>query len=206
MDPRLQLLITVSVRALATPQVYGGNGSQIIAPVDKVIAAAILRNAAPWPEAAAHYATLDAAALEAALRASPLVSDPTDAAQEAYFSALAGRLCFDRAARAAPGGCPIRVAYTAMHGVGAPFAARSFAAFGLPPFDATPEQCVPDPEFPTVAFPNPGERWGRGGARRARGRPVSPLAPLPPRRGGQGGPRPRHGDGRPRRRDPHHRQ
>lgn len=39
-------------------------------------------------------------------------------------------------------------------------AARSFAAFGLPPFEPTPEQCTPDPEFPTVAFPNPGKRDG----------------------------------------------
>lgn len=45
-----------------------------------------------------------------------------------------------------------------MHGVGHAFAERAFAAFGLPPFAAVQRQQVPDPDFPTVKFPNPEEK------------------------------------------------
>lgn len=48
--------------------------------------------------------------------------------------------------------------YTAMHGVGLPFAKRAFSEFGLSPFIPISEQVEPDPEFPTVQFPNPEEK------------------------------------------------
>lgn len=54
----------------------------------------------------------------------------------------------------------LKFAYTAMHGVGTPFAERAFKAFDLPPFVPVKEQVVPDPDFPTVAFPNPEEGKG----------------------------------------------
>jgi phosphoglucomutase len=44
-----------------------------------------------------------------------------------------------------------------MHGVGLPFAEKVFNNFGLEPFYPVPEQMHPDPEFPTVTFPNPEE-------------------------------------------------
>jgi phosphoglucomutase len=48
--------------------------------------------------------------------------------------------------------------YTAMHGVGYTFARRVFTAFGLPDFASVPIQQEPDPNFPTVTFPNPEEK------------------------------------------------
>ncbi len=47
---------------------------------------------------------------------------------------------------------PPSFAYTAMHGIGYPFAKRSFDVFGLAPFKAVPEQRDPDPSFPTGMF------------------------------------------------------
>lgn len=44
-----------------------------------------------------------------------------------------------------------------MHGVGYEPASRVFQAAGFKPFDAVAEQKNPDPEFPTVPFPNPEE-------------------------------------------------
>jgi len=45
-----------------------------------------------------------------------------------------------------------------MHGIGLPFALRSFSTFSLPPFLPLASQCPPDPTFPTVGFPNPEEK------------------------------------------------
>jgi phosphoglucomutase len=47
-----------------------------------------------------------------------------------------------------------------MHGVGTPFAKKSFEMFGLKPFIPVSRQVEPDPDFPTVAFPNPEEGKG----------------------------------------------
>ena len=44
-----------------------------------------------------------------------------------------------------------------MHGVGYTFSVESFKSFGHSPFIPVQEQIVPDPEFPTVKFPNPEE-------------------------------------------------
>lgn len=51
----------------------------------------------------------------------------------------------------------LKVVYTAMHGVGFPFVERAFEIAKLKPVYAVLEQRDPDPEFPTVKFPNPEE-------------------------------------------------
>lgn len=137
-------------------KVYWGNGSQIISPHDKNISRLIDANAVPWPECRAAYEAGD----EAALRANPLVTDPTDAMVEAYLAAGESRLCRHKAANGDAGQARVGVTYTAMHGVGLPFATAMFERFGLPAFAQTAEQVQPDPEFPTVAFPNPEEGKG----------------------------------------------
>ena len=52
---------------------------------------------------------------------------------------------------------PTDVVYSAMHGVGCEHVERAFAAFQLPPPLVVVAQAEPDPEFPTVEFPNPEE-------------------------------------------------
>ncbi len=57
-----------------------------------------------------------------------------------------------------------------MHGVGTPFVEKAFKAFSLDPFIPVTQQvnlshdlcissvkCSPDPDFPTVKYPNPEE-------------------------------------------------
>ncbi len=51
----------------------------------------------------------------------------------------------------------IAIVYTAMHGVGAETARAAFREAGFPPPIEVGEQVEPDPDFPTVAFPNPEE-------------------------------------------------
>jgi phosphomannomutase len=47
-----------------------------------------------------------------------------------------------------------------MHGVGRRMVERVFESFSLLPFVPVVEQVNPDPDFPTVAFPNPEEGEG----------------------------------------------
>lgn len=60
---------------------------------------------------------------------------------------------------AALGGEPgsLKIVYTAMHGVGTETLARVFKTAGYPDLILVAEQADPDPDFPTVAFPNPEE-------------------------------------------------
>ncbi len=55
---------------------------------------------------------------------------------------------------------PLTFAYTAMHGVGLPFAQAAFSAAGFPEdkFTIVQVQAEPDPDFPSVKFPNPEEK------------------------------------------------
>jgi len=52
---------------------------------------------------------------------------------------------------------PLRVVYTALHGVAASLALRAIDRAGFPPPLVVAAQEKPDPDFPTVAFPNPEE-------------------------------------------------
>jgi phosphomannomutase len=60
---------------------------------------------------------------------------------------------------AALGGKPgsLKIVYTAMHGVGTETLARVFKKAGFADPILVTEQADPDPDFPTVAFPNPEE-------------------------------------------------
>ncbi|KAF9977951.1 Phosphoglucomutase-3 [Actinomortierella ambigua] len=124
-------------------KVYWENACQIIPPHDEGIAKKILENLEPW--------TWDYKSFE-----NPALVDPTEELVPAYFSEVQ-RLCVDKAVNAAS---ETKFVYTAMHGVGYPFACRVIEEFGFQPLIPTKEQIQPDPEFPTVAFPNPEEGKG----------------------------------------------
>ena len=51
----------------------------------------------------------------------------------------------------------LKIVYTAMHGVGTQTLSQVFAKAGFPDLILVSEQAAPDPDFPTVAFPNPEE-------------------------------------------------
>jgi phosphomannomutase len=51
----------------------------------------------------------------------------------------------------------LRIVYTPMHGVGRDVVVAAFEAGGFPPLMVVPAQGDPDPDFPTVPFPNPEE-------------------------------------------------
>ncbi|KAJ7684780.1 hypothetical protein DFH06DRAFT_1355663 [Mycena polygramma] len=123
-------------------KVYWENAVQIIGPHDKGISASIKANLEPetW--------------MSEQLHSSPLCLDRTQEMKEAYFSNLSSL----NLSRALNSQIQVKFVNTSMHGVGDPFASRAFEIFGFPPFVPVPEQQQPDPDFPTVPFPNPEEK------------------------------------------------
>jgi phosphomannomutase len=63
----------------------------------------------------------------------------------------------ERTIKLAPRPGDIKIVYTAMHGVGTETVQRVFNHAGFATLILVDEQCTPDPDFPTVAFPNPEE-------------------------------------------------
>ena len=59
---------------------------------------------------------------------------------------------------APPGQRPLSVVYTPMHGVGGNIFLQALESAGFPAPALVKQQFQPDPDFPTVAFPNPEEK------------------------------------------------
>jgi phosphomannomutase len=115
-------------------KVYLGDGSQIVPPADAEIAAEIdaIVSLNDVPRPTAGWEMLDDAVLDAYL-----------ARTDAVLAAGSPRTA--------------RTVYTAMHGVGKDVLLAAFARAGFPTPELVAEQAEPDPDFPTVAFPNPEE-------------------------------------------------
>ncbi|CAG5939293.1 unnamed protein product [Menidia menidia] len=127
-------------------KVYWENGAQIVSPHDKGISKAIEENLEPWPES---WNT------EEALK-SPLLKDPYQDIHTQYFKAIQ-KHCHHREINKSS---EVKIVHTSVHGVGHSFVQSAFKAFDLPPPYAVEEQKDPDPEFPTVKYPNPEEGEG----------------------------------------------
>ncbi|WP_105973534.1 phospho-sugar mutase [Streptomyces geranii] len=115
-------------------KVYLGDGSQIVPPADAEIAAEIdaVRSLNDVPRPTSGWETLDDTVLDAYLARTDAVLAP-DSPRTA------------------------RTVYTPMHGVGRDTLLAAFARAGFPAPTVVAEQADPDPDFPTVAFPNPEE-------------------------------------------------
>lgn len=132
-------------------KVYWENGPQIIEPHDKGIRQEIEANLVPWKlEGGSASAALSSVALK------HLISDPLHEVTSTYMPKIK-EWCFHHQENAQR---TLQITYTAMHGVGAIPVLHAFEAFGLKPYIPTKEQVEPDPDFPTVAFPNPEEGKG----------------------------------------------
>ncbi|XP_053273598.1 phosphoglucomutase-2 isoform X1 [Pleuronectes platessa] len=127
-------------------KVYWENGAQIVSPHDKGISKAIEENLEPWPE------SWNA---EEALK-SPLLKDPYQDVHTQYFKAIQ-KHCHHRDINKSS---EVKIVHTSVHGVGHTFVQSAFKAFDLHPPYAVEEQKDPDPEFPTVKYPNPEEGKG----------------------------------------------
>ena len=116
-------------------KVYLGDGSQIVPPVDGQIAARI-----------AEVATEDLAGLPRSDERTIIGDDLRDA----YVARLQQLVGAD-----AP--TDVSWVHTSMHGVGARVVRQAARTLGFPKPVEVSEQSAPDPDFPTVSFPNPEE-------------------------------------------------
>jgi phosphomannomutase len=117
-------------------KVYLSDGSQIVTPTDVEIAAAI--------------DAVDPANVRSADDGDPRIVHLGDEPVSAYLASAPGvRLVADAT--------DVGVAYTPMHGVGGATLLASFARAGFAPPHVVEQQFAPDPDFPTVSFPNPEE-------------------------------------------------
>ena len=123
-------------------KLYLGDGAQIIPPVDTEIEAAISGlGALPG--------------IPLGPPDSPLITRHGDEIAGAYLDTILA---------VSPAGPPpeagpdrLRVVYTPLHGVAAPLMLRAIERAGYPAPHVVAAQADPDPDFPTVPFPNPEE-------------------------------------------------
>ncbi len=118
-------------------KVYLGDGAQIVPPSDAEISVRI--------DAVGALASVPRAEAD-----DPRIVGAGDALVDAY---VAGAL----AQATAPEARDLRIVYTPLHGVGRDVLTRVLVGAGFAPPVTVAEQAEPDPDFPTVAFPNPEE-------------------------------------------------
>lgn len=145
----------VMVTASHNPKQYNGykvyfdNGAQINTPHDKNIQANILQNLVPWNDAMWETASLT-------YQTEEQLVDPLSVVMDKYFGAL-----MQSATRASlVSQTDLRAVYTALHGVGHEYLTEAFKRLGFANYFPVLSQKDPDPEFPTVVFPNPEEGQG----------------------------------------------
>ncbi len=116
-----------------------GQGSQIVPPADAAIAAEIAHvpSVVSVPRSTTGWTMLGADVLDA------------------YIDTVVALAPTDEASRAAA--AKLTIVLTPLHGVGGEVAQRVLARAGFGHVLVVPEQFDPDPDFPSVAFPNPEE-------------------------------------------------
>ncbi len=116
-------------------KVYWSDGAQIVPPIDAEISAEIDRVSLPTD------ADLVAADHD-------LIERAGDLSVERYVTFAAGVV-----QSCSPGA--LSVVYSPMHGVGRDVVVEAFRGAGFDPPSVVPEQGEPDPDFPTLEYPNP---------------------------------------------------
>jgi phosphomannomutase len=113
-------------------KVYLGDGSQIVPPADEEIAARIAA-------------------------VGPLAEVPRGDGGEVLGDEIVDRYVDSVVQLAGGGPRDLSVVYTPLHGVGGAMVTRVLREAGFPEPRVATAQSAPDPDFPTVAFPNPEE-------------------------------------------------
>ncbi|KRX42084.1 Phosphoglucomutase-2 [Trichinella murrelli] len=130
-------------------KVYWNNAAQIISPVDENILKCIDENLEPWQGCWDADDDLGQR------------SNCTDILQECWSAYLEEAMRFRSPTDLKDGNfnCNLKFTYSAFHGVGSYYCPYLLQKFGVPQENIVmvEEQAEPDPDFPTVPFPNPEE-------------------------------------------------
>jgi phosphomannomutase len=143
-------------------KVFWSDGCQIRSPIDQGIANQILQELIPWNDD--YYSQVQL------IQQYPHYPDNSNSIQKTcdlvnrYFTAMktsgfytgVGSTTTTTTTTSAEKST-LKIAYTAMHGVGAPWIQRAYRTFHLPSPIMVPQQVQPDSTFPTVTYPNPEE-------------------------------------------------
>ena len=125
-------------------KVYWSNGPQIKPPHDKNILESINENLQPKEDQESYSEDLSDFKEN-------LVNPKAYA--DAYYDTMK-ELLYDESMNSK---FKLKIVYSAMHGVGSSFIDRAFATANFAPVVHVDDQKEPDPNFPTVPFPNPEE-------------------------------------------------
>jgi phosphomannomutase len=120
-------------------KLYLSDGAQVIPPADAEIEQ-LIAGLGPLSQ------------VPVAEAGSPLITRHGDEVARAYLDAVVAA-----AAGLAAHQAELNVVYTPMHGVAGPLMLRALEQAGFAPPHVVAAQAEPDPDFPTVAFPNPEE-------------------------------------------------
>ncbi|OTF69356.1 phosphoglucomutase-2-like protein [Euroglyphus maynei] len=130
-------------------KVFGNNGAQILSPHDKNIQNSILTNLKPWNNEIWNISnTFNYDGIQ--------LFDPLhQVSQQYYYQLMESSTRLDLVKKS-----NLKITYTALHGVGHDYMAKMFEEFDFKNHYPVESQKIPDPEFPTVHFPNPEEGQG----------------------------------------------
>ncbi len=123
-------------------KLYLSDGAQVVPPADAEIEKRI-----------AGLGPLSQIPVAGAEAGSPLITRHGDEVARAYLDAVVAAAAPGPAAAAGRTG--LNVVYTPMHGVAGDLMLRALRQAGFAPPHVVAAQAEPDPDFPTVAFPNP---------------------------------------------------
>lgn len=151
----LQSAAGVMVTASHNPKEYNGykvyldKGTQILSPHDQNIQSHILESLVPWNEKMWNTDSLT-------YESEPNMIDPLEKVMEEYYRALVQSATQTNIVADSN----LRVVYTGLHGVGHDYLTEAFKRLNFKNYFPVLSQKDPDPEFPTVVFPNPEEGQG----------------------------------------------
>ena len=126
-------------------KLYLSDGAQVIPPVDAEIEE-LIASLGPLSQ------------IPVAGSESPLITRHGDEVARAYLDAVVAAAAGpDAAGMGQPDQAELKVVYTPMHGVAGSLMLRALRQAGFAAPHVVAAQAEPDPDFPTVAFPNPEE-------------------------------------------------